>query len=55
MGPLEPLGLQVRGMREEATHLSPAGWRTIEEVVGIGGHCAEVETTDFQELLLFWG
>lgn len=55
MGQLGPLGLQVSGMREvrkKATHLSPAGWRAIEEVVGIGGHRAEVETTDLQELLL---
>lgn len=55
---MEPLGLQVRGRRkvkEKATHLTPAGWRAVEEVVGIGGHCAEVETADFQEFLLFGG
>jgi len=34
-------------------HLTPAGWRAIEEVVGVGGHGAEVETADLQELLLF--
>lgn len=45
----------MRGLRKKATHLSPAGWRAVEVVVGIGGHCAEVETTDLQELLLFWG
>lgn len=58
MGQVEPLGLQVRGRRkvkEKATHLTPAGWRAVEEVVGIGGHCAEVETADFQEFLLFGG
>ena len=36
-----------------ATHLTPAGWRAIEKVVGIGGHRAEMETADLQELLLF--
>lgn len=58
MGQAGPLGLQVGGrseVREKATHLTPARRRAIEEVVGIGGHCAEVETTDLQELLLVGG
>lgn len=42
------------GKEERDSHLSPTGWRAIEEVVGIGGHCAEVEATDLQELLLLW-
>lgn len=42
------------GMRKVRTsHLSPTGWRAIEEVVGIGGNGAEVQTADLQELLLF--
>jgi hypothetical protein len=51
------VGLCTGGRREgrkKSTHLSPTGWRAIEEVVGIGGHCAEVEMTDLQELLLLW-
>ena len=42
-----------REVREMVAHLTPAGWRAIEEVVGVGGHGAEVETADLQELLLF--
>lgn len=48
------LGWGMRRARRKAAHLSPTGWGAIEEVMGIGGHCAEVETTDLQELLLLW-
>lgn len=56
MGEGIPLGLCVgaRGRKRRDSHLSSTGWRAIEEVVGIGGHCAEVEATDLQELLLLW-
>lgn len=47
-------GWGLRKERKKASHLSPTRWRAIEEVVRIGGHCAEVETTDLQELLLLW-
>lgn len=48
-----PTGSGLGMQKEEAPHLSPTGWRAIEEVVGIGGHGAEVQTADLQELLLF--
>lgn len=38
--------------KKQVPHLPPTAGRAVVEVVGVGGHCAEVEATDLQELLL---